>query len=280
MARIKIKFKLNPGREGVSLGKLSKQTENIELFLRSLASDLGLDASTDMWRAKDFKNGSCIYEANYDAVVDDDVAEEFTECAKSLALAAIGNAKSSAQLISKIPQKISFETREKFSNLRERLDHDEPLGICIFDANNKGKNKWKWSYIDKLQFEELGRSVEKEIKYYGAVMGFAYEWTPGADKPFIIVRELNTGDLVKCLYRDDDYSKIAKIFQKKKAVIIISGEITLNQITNKQEVTYANDFEYAPEFSQDDYEKFFGCAEGLSGNLSSADFIALGRRDD
>ena len=278
MARIKLKFKLNPGREGVALGKLSKQTENIELFLRSLASDLGLDGSTDMWSAKDFKNGSCIYEVNFDAVVDDAVVAEFNECATSLALAAIGSAKSSEKLISKIPQKISFETRERFTNLREKLDHNEPLGICFFDA--KSKNPWKWNFIDKLQFEELSRSVEKEIKYYGSVMGFAYEWTPGADKPFIIIRELNSGDLVKCLYRDEDYSKIATIFQKKKSVVIVSGEITLNQITNKHEVTSANDFECAPEFNQDDYEKFFGCAEGLSGNLSSAEFIVSGRTDD
>jgi hypothetical protein len=280
MARIQIKFKLNPGREGVPLGKLSKQTENIELFLRSLASDLGLDGSTDMWSAKNFANGSCIYEAGFDALVDDEIEVDFNECALALTKIAIKKAKVSSKATVVLPKKVSFETVERFANLREKLDHDEPLGIAIIDRSNPEKTKWKWRYLDRLQLEEVGKSVEREIKYFGSIMGYAYEWTPGAENPFLIVRELISNSLVKCLYCDDDYAQVAKIFQKKKAVVNVYGEITLNQITGKQEITLATDFEYAPEFLDDDYDKFFGCAPNLSGDLSASEFIALGRADE
>lgn len=270
MATLRIRFKLNPGREGIALGKLSKQTENVELFLRSLASDLGVTDSTGMWLASKFKNGSVFATAEYQAIVEAERAYEFN--LDVLALVKYKPTKNP------LPSNISNATVDRFARLRECLDADENIGIGVIDVENE--KKVKWNYVNRLQLEEIGDSIETEVTYLGTVMGQTYEWNKGALKPFLIIREITSGDLVKCIYRDEDYDKVAKLFQKKNSIVTVYGTVVQNRITEKYEITSADRFEIAPEYSQEDYEQFFGCAPGLSGDLTSAEFVSRRRTNE
>lgn len=269
MATFRVRFKLNPGRTGIALGKLSKQTENIELFLRSLAADLGHDDAPGLWLAKDFKDGSFYNTAEYQAVVEADAAAQFN--AAVLALAKYGPSK-------KIPSFVSHATIDRFATLRDGLDPDENIGIAIFDVCT-GRMK-RWTFVDRLALEYIGASIEAEVKYVGAVMGRTHEWNKGAREPYVIVRELNTGELVKCIYNDGDYAKVAGLFREKTAIVVIQGLISYNRITGKTLVTMAQEFDIAPDFTDKDFEEFFGCAPGLTGDMSTSDFIAQGREDE
>lgn len=271
MATLRVRFKLNPGRTGIALGKLSKQAESIELFLRALASDLGEDDAPYLWLAKDFKNGSVYNTAEYQAVVEADMAAKFNDAVQSLS-------KYKAVSRVKLPDFVTPTTIDKFASLRQGLDADEELGIALFDIDT-GKLK-RWSYVDRLQLEEIAESIETDIRYVGAVMGRTHEWNKGAREPYLIIRELNSGELIKCIYADEDYSKVARLFSDKAAIVIIEGTMTFNRITGKSEVTTATGFDIAPDFSDQDYEKFFGCAPNLTGGLSTAEFIAKGRDDE
>jgi hypothetical protein len=275
MATFRVRFKLNPGRTGIALGKLSKQTENIELFLRSLAADLGEQDKPNLWLGKGFREGSHISTAEFPPTVDEAKVERFDEAIISLSKFRLpGIAKAVA---STLPAYLSAGTLERFASLREGLDVDEQIGISTFDRVT-GKAK-PWRYIDKAQLAELSASIEVEIKYVGAVMGKTYEWNKGADKPYLVVRELNTGELIKCGYADSDYQNVAELFKHKDALVIVQGSITFNRVASKTEVTMATDFEVAPDLSDKDFEAFFGCAPDMTGSLTAAEFIAKGRRD-
>lgn len=270
MASLRIRFRLNPGRKGIPLGKLSKQTENIELFLRSLASDLGADDSKHLWLADEFRNSSAIYSAELQAVVETATAHSFNQAVAGL---------TKYQNTSKVkPPFVGIATIERFSALRQCLDDDEQMGIAIVDVET-GKAK-RFTYIDKLQLEAISNSMETEARYIGAVMGSTHEWNKGAEKPYLYIRELNSSELVKCSYRDEDYDQVAKLFSKKNAVVIVTGTIAFNLITSKMEVMQATQFEFAPDFSNDDFNNFFGAAPGITGDLSSEEFIAMGRDDE
>ncbi len=270
MATFRVRFKLNPGRTGIAIGKLSKQAENIELFLRSLASDVGEEDAPNLWLAKDFKNGSLFSTAEYQAVVESSRAAMFNSGVESLS-------KYKSKAGTKIPSFVSPETVDRFASLRQNLDTDENIGIAVFDVET-GKIR-RWSYVDRLQLEQIGLSVDAEIKYVGSVMGRTYEWNKGAREPYILIRELISGDLVKCIYSDNDYSNVSRIFSNKSAIVVIGGLTTYNRITGKTEVTLAQEFDFAPEFSDGDFDEFFGCAPGMTGNLSASEFISRGRRD-
>jgi hypothetical protein len=271
MSTLRVRFKLNPGRHGIALAKLSKQTENIEMFLRSLASDLGVQEARELWIADKFGNGSVMNRAELQAVVEVEKAHEWNVCISAL-VSAKGNLSKA-----KLPYAISPSTLERFARLADALDPDEPLGIAIYDVDT-GRAK-PFRNVGKLELEAIGRAIETESRYIGAVMGRLYEWTPGAEKPYLYIRELNSSELVKCTYSDDDYEKVARLFQRKTAIVIIEGRITLNLITKKTEVTHATGFNFAPELSDDDYEKFFGAAPGITGNLTSEEYIRNARRD-
>ena len=267
MARLRIRFKLNPGREGIALGKLSKQTENMELFLRSLAADLGIQDAPNLWIASKFRNGSVISTTEFQAVVEASVVAEFNNAVTLLAKYKL------PKIIS--PEIVSLATLERFSNLRQNLDPDESIGLGIIDVENE--RKVKWAYVNRIQLEEISNSIETETIYIGAIMGRTYEWNKGADKPYLLIRDLAKTELVKCFYKDGDYDQVAKLFSKKTAVVIVEGTVSFNRITEKSEVIMADKFDFAPDFSDEDFDKFFGCAPDMTGQDSAADFISKGR---
>jgi hypothetical protein len=269
MATLRVRFRLNPGRKGVPLTKLSKQAENIELFLRSLASDLGEDGSTQLWLATDFRNGSMINTAEHQAVVDIDQVAQL-----NVAMLALTKFKS----LDMVPQFVSPATLDRFASLRGALEDDEKLGIAVFDPET-GKAQ-RWQYVDKLKLAEIGEAIETEVRFIGSVMGSTHEWNKGADRPYLIIRELNSGDLVKCTYNDADYPKVSNIFTRKTAIVIVEGAILFNRITGRSEVTAATGFEFAPDFPDAEFEAFFGCAPDLTGDLGTDEFIAKGRADE
>lgn len=270
MAKLRIRFKLNPGREGVPLGKLSKQSENIEKFLRSIAADLNADNSKNGWVADKFKSGSLEETISLMAEVSDETVENFDEAMNYLLKFGIGK--------KPIPSFLGVGTIECYSALRQNLDPDERLGIGLFHPKT-GRAK-PFNLIDRLQLEAVGKSIETEARYIGAVMGTTHEWNKGAEKPFIVIRELNSQELIRCNYSDGDYAKVAKIFENKAAIVIIEGSISLNLITSKTEVLLATGFDFAPSFSEEDFNKFFGAAPGITGDLTSEQFVAKGRSDE
>lgn len=269
MATLRVRFRLNPGRKGISLTKLSKQSENIELFLRSLASDLGEDGSTQLWLATDFRNGSMINTAEYQAVVDVDRAVQL-----NVAMLALAKFKA----LDTVPSFVSPATLDRFASLRGALEDGETLGVAVFDPDT-GKAQ-RWQYVDKLKLTEISEAIETEVRYVGSIMGSTHEWNKGADKPYVIVRELTSGELVKCTYGDADYLKVSNLFARKTAIVIIEGAILFNRITGRTEVTAATGFDFAPEFPDAEFEAFFGCAPDLTGDLDTDEFISKGRADE
>lgn len=271
MATLRVRFRLNPGRKGIPLGKLSKQTENIELFLRALAADLGADDTKNLWLADDFRNSSVISTSELQAVVTLDTAVQFNEALNAL-VKFTGTGKSAP------PPYIGAATIERFSELRQCLDADEQLGIALIDVNS-GKAK-RFSYVDRVQLEAISQSIETESTYIGAVMGRTHEWNTGADKPYLIVRELSSEHLVRCNYKDQDYDSVSKLFSKKTAIVIVEGQITYNLITSKIAAVQATGFDFAPDFSDKDFESFFGSSPNIIGGYSSEEYVSRGRTDD
>lgn len=271
MATFRVRFKLNPGRHGIALSKLSKQSENIEMFLRSLASDLGVPDTRDLWIADRFANGSLMNTAELQAIVDAEKAYLWNECLNSL----IATKKKPNK--TRLPFEVSPLTLERFSRLSDALDPDEEIGIALYDVDTGRVKPFK--KLGKLELEEIGKSIETESKYIGAVMGYVYEWNMGADKPYLYIRDLNSAELIKCTYQDADYSKVARLFSRKTAVVVIEGRITYNLITKKTEVTQATGFDFAPEFSDSDFDEFFGAAPGITGDMTSEEYVRNVRRE-
>lgn len=272
MPTLRVRFKLNPGREGIALGKLSQQAASIESFLRSLGADVGEKDEPSLWIAKDFKDGSFMGTVEYQHVVEAATAGRFNGALKALKRIKPGARNP------QVPSYVSAATVSKYSAIRQGLDADERIGIATFDESS-GRQE-RFGFVDRLQLEFIGGSVETESRYIGSVMGQTYEWNKGAAEPYLTLRDLVTNELIKCVYADEDYSKVAKLFLDKTAIVIIEGLATYNRVSGKTEIVMAHSFELAPQFSDADYVRFFGCAPDLiPADETAEQSIARGRDD-
>lgn len=263
MPNIRVRFILNPGREGIAFSKLAKHAEGIENLLTAIGEDVGLPPEQNQWLGKEFRNGSVFSTAENQALVDALLNAKFND--EVMALIKFRPSRNSEP-----PHGISLRTLECFSDLRAPLELDETIGIGLYYENRKAP---KYYRVTRLALEEVAKAIDAETAYMGAVIGYTYEWTKGAKEPFIKIRDIATGELVKCTYKDSDYQKVARLFERKDALVIVSGRLSFNRLTEKTEVTLATDFEIAPELSQDQYESFFGSAAGLTDGVDAASYI-------
>lgn len=269
MPNIRVRFKLNPGREGIAFSKLAKHAEGIENLLSSIAEDIGLLPEQNQWLGKEFRNGSLFSTAENQMLANDYQVSIFNEIISNLIKF---STKSSKELL----DKISLKTLKYFADLRIPLEIDEIIGIGIYE---KGKEKPRFYNVSKLKLEAVAKSIDIETSYIGSVIGNTYEWTKGAKEPFIKIRDVATDELIKCYYDDKDYRKVAKLFEIKDALVIISGNIIYNRFSEKTEVAKATDFEIAPVLTQEQYESFFGSAPNLTEGIDSATYIRNLRGD-
>ena len=156
------------------------------------------------------------------------------------------------------------------AELKIPLDIDEAIGISLYD---EGKKASKFYNVKRLKLEEVSKSIDAETSYLGSVIGYPYEWTKGAKEPFIKIRDVASNQLIKCSYDNKDYRMVAKLFEKQDALVIVTGRINYNKLTDEMEIISATDFEIAPSLSHEQYEGFFGCAQGLTGGVDVAEYI-------
>lgn len=269
MSNIRVRFKLNPGREGIPFSKLARHAEGIENLLISVAEDIGISPEQNKWLGKEFRNGSLFSTAENQMLADDYQIASFNEIISNLVRF---SAKSSKDFL----EKISLKTLKYFADLRIPLEIDEIIGIGIYE---KGKEKPRFYNISKLRLESVAKSIDVETSYIGSVIGNTYEWVKGAKEPFIKIRDVATDELIKCYYDDKDYRTVAKLFEIKDALVIISGNIIYNRFSEKTEVSKAFDFEMAPVLTQEQYENFFGSARNLTDGIDAATYIRNLRGD-
>lgn len=268
MARIKVKFTLNPGREGISWAKLAKQSETIQSLLSSISDDLGLQS--DKWLARDFADGSYMSNAELEAVATASEFAKFNDYFRGLISYIDEDAKTLNTAISKKSVAI-------FSELRTPLDIDEPIGIGLYDpslAYDRNANPVESFTVTKLKLQEIASSIEAETTYIGSVIGYTYEWNKGAKEPYLKIRDIASQELIKCSYSDRDYKKVAALFEHKESLVIVYGLITYDWVNQKTELKKATDFEIAPTpLSDSEYNSFFGCAAGMTGKVNAAQYV-------
>ena len=69
------------------------------------------------------------------------------------------------------------------------------------------------------------------------------------------------------------YQDIVRLLKDKDAVVCVSGMIKANMADRRIEEIHAEKFGASEPFTDEDLEKFFGCAPNITGNQSTQQFI-------
>jgi hypothetical protein len=268
VTRIRLKIELNPGGVGVRLDKLAKISTEVEKFIRLLAADAGAEPVPGDFVAKDFYDGSFGSVVEYAGNVDPAVADKFNGGLRFFA-----DFKDPHQYIN---GEFSPATVRQFIELGTVIDADEVVKFGIIDGDAPSSDT-EWKSITKITTLNVDSAYNQEYRYDGALQGRLGTWYK--DSSYFNLRELTSGGLVKCFYPVEMYDQIYRLYEDKDAIVNLSGRIVMDRATgwiNEVRVHWVKT--YAP-LSDSEFEKFFGLAPDLTGDLSTAEFIDKIRDD-
>jgi len=268
MANFRIRVGLNRGRGAVGYKELSVLSEEVNAFFRSLGEDAGLTGDDNRWLAENIADGSFLS----DATPAFDVADEVADLLDRMAEAVVRGDESKAILLG-----VREQTRFKYEALAKKaVSTRVPVDVGLYSADPPAI---EWVAVVPEIARRLTENISPYLDYMGAVQGVIHTIFKESDTPHFKLRDSVTGDLVDCFYKPEHYASILRTLPRKDDRVHVSGLVRASRIDKKIESLKVVHIESPVEFSDADFEAFFGCAPDMTGNLSSADFIERNRHD-
>lgn len=158
------------------------------------------------------------------------------------------------------------------------LDIGEPISFGLFKSDEE-KEPSEWLPATKLGAQTAFESLETESSYVGSILGSIHSLNKGSSPPFLTVRDIVSGELIKCYYTKGQYPSVARILQKEDALVYVRGIITVSLVKSRIDHLDADLFEAAPEYKDGDIAAFIGSFPGITGGLTTKQYISKIRSD-
>lgn len=266
MSTLRLRVELNKGRVGMPIGKLARVCDETTQFLTMLGEDIGLPANGDLWLAEAFENASVDFDLRCAAPLSDDIAELGR---RALRMMFSGSLEDGA-----LAMLVRPETRRQFHRITSPLDVDEIIRFGIYrDAEAQPEAWFDIGKFDDLEFSEglIDRNAYGEVQ--GVVNAFFKEHKP----PYLRIRELSTGELVKCYFQPEMYQTAVELLEDREAVVFVEGRLKEDAATGKTREIAVEDFRPAPEFDLALFERMLGTIPDYTGDLTSEQFVEQAR---
>jgi hypothetical protein len=243
MANLKMRVELNKGRKGISLEKLEKMARELRKFLTQISEDLKVDNPSD-WTGIDFRNGSLSYTALLPSPVSQIQSSSFASSVQHLARnESVTNLRSS--------------TRAQFRELVEPLDPEEKVRLGVYPPE---KRRAQWLTVSRATLGLPVDIVLPERETIGSAQGIIHSLFKESREPYFNLRDLYSGNLIKCLYVPDHehYDAIVEALKVQDRVVHVHGLI--RTITGKEKQIDSITVDrilLADPYTYDDVLKFF-----------------------
>lgn len=269
MSRLKVKLELNPGGDGVRLDKLANISGELEKFLRSLASDCGVNVQLGEWIARDFYNASVGALIEHVGTVDPAATLKFN--------AGIRRFTTFNRDSDDFDGEYSETTIRQFVEIGTKLDTDEVVKIGLPREEDDGSSDFEWNQIVRRKTIEVEEATLRPIYYIGSIQGRLGTWFKESD--YVNVRDSVFGVLVKCHYRPNMYDIIHRSYRDKSAVVHVTGRIKSDRLSGHPKEIHADQIESYDRLSDVEFAGLFGSAPLLSEEESAIDFLDRIRDD-
>lgn len=172
---------------------------------------------------------------------------------------------------------VSAGTALEFAKLGTLIDPDEVIGLGIY---GRERTKPKWRRISYAKTAEIRAQLEAPVPAYGAVQGIIHSLQKEVRRPFFLVRELATDDLVSCFYPTRLYSDVVDALRERTAVLHIAGDTVYDRATRSIVELRVDRIDKTRMLSSEEFEKFFGSMPEFTGELSTDEYIDAIREED
>lgn len=267
MSGLRIRIELNKGRVGMPFGKLGRVCQEATKFLEMLSEDLEIPEGS-AWLAEEFENGSVNFDVRHAAEIDAATAEAARQALGMILGETLENLP--------IAARIRSETRRQFRKVTRSLDPDEHMRIGIYQGNEHRPDSWYM--VHRSDAAEVTEGLI-DRGTYGEVQGVVNAFFKEAQPPYVRIRELSTGNLVKCFFRVDQYQAAVELLEDKDAVVFVEGWLREDAFTGATREVRVEDFTPAVEFDEKAVEALFGAVPDYTGSLTSEEFVERIRGD-
>ncbi len=266
MAKIRIPIVLNKGRIGIPLHKLGAIVKETETYLRMLAEDIDLPGDKNQWLGLDFQSGSLNFTAEYIPPVEPLKATQFV-----VAFVDVRHGRP-------VPS-VRSNTRYQYAKIAEQLDEDELIEFSLY--KDPESTIVDVLALSKRDIPAIIGEIQGPVESFGSIQGVIHSVFMGSFPRHFFIRELSTGDLIKCVYSSAQYPDLAKALREEAIVVHVYGLIKMDMVNRRVEQMTMQNIEGTEKLSTKDFEEFFGSCPNFTGQLSTQEFIdqVRGRND-
>jgi hypothetical protein len=259
VAEIRIPIILNKGRKGIPLQKLARISYELQQFLGLLGADLHIDIGSG-WLGTGFYDGS--FGCTVEKV---DPVEERKATAFKQAFRNVAKRRPDAR--------VRPSTIRQYTRIADPLDLGELVEFSL-PRSEADEHNLEWCELTKQEAILIASEVQGIARSHGGVQGVIHSVFFGASPPHFQLRELSTGELVKCIYSNRrQYDELAAVLKQKDAVVHVYGIISTDLVNRRIDELRMDKIELADDFSKEDFARFIGCAPGMLGDQGLQDFI-------
>jgi len=259
MAELRIPIILNKGRKGIPLQKLARISYELQQFLSLLGEDLQIGIGAG-WLGTGFHEGSFACTVEKVDPVEERKVKAFKQAFRNVAKR-------------KPDARVRPSTIRQYTRIAEPMDLGElaEFGLPKSDADEQTD---EWCELTKQEALAIASDIQSIVRSHGAVQGVIHSVFFGASPAHFQLRELSTGELVKCVYSSrKQYDELAVVLKQQNAVVHVYGVIRTDLVNRQIEELRVDKIELADSFSQEDFDRFIGCAPGILGDQGLQDFI-------
>jgi len=264
------------GNDGVSLHRLPQLLANIQQFLDMLAADTYAGEGSD-WTGLNFHGAVLSYTAATVESVPDDKAADFYRAFRSI-------------VKQKPDTRIRYATLAQYAQIAESLEstervefgleQEEPEDITVAGSakvTHTPAVEWLQLTKETAATATLSNEAQALVRAYGSVQGIVHSLFIGSRSRHFMLREMSTGDLVKCTYEQSQYQEIIQALMLENAVLHVFG-ITRTDIASSKFIDMNVDkIEISHRLTPGDLEKFIGCAPELLADTPLQTFLDRSR---
>lgn len=263
MSHLKLRLRFNPGREGTPLDKLGDFATQAEKFLRAFAADLGVSVRKGEWLAKEFRNESTSWDTLYVHPVEDEITRAGVKALDALTGPDPYGACGAGTF--------SYTTLLEFSKIGKGMDPDEVYYIGMYEDDSAEQPLWR--EVSYRKVAEIRKFLETPHVIYGAVQGLLHAWFPGASPPFMQLRPLDGGDLIRCICTAQQYQKVHEATKVANTVLMVYGDVAWDRGTQTIQQVEVMDIEATHPLALEQFDQLFGSMPNATGDLSSGQYI-------
>jgi hypothetical protein len=258
VAELRIPIILNKGRKGIPLQKLARISYELQQFLGLLGEDLHIDTGAG-WLGTGFYEGSFGCTIEKVDPVEDHKAAAFKQAFRNIATR-------------KPDARVRPSTIRQYTRIADPMDPGELVEFSLPKSDADEQNEW--CELTKQEAESIASEVQSVVRSHGGIQGVIHSVFFGASPAHFQLRELSTGELIKCVYSSrKQYDELAAVLKQQDAVIHVYGTIKTDLVNRQIEELRVDRIEMADSFSREDFERFVGCAPGLLGDQGLQNFI-------